>query len=304
MSKKRQTLEKISTILLWALIALYFVSTIVFAGDPLAATGILQLTGILCLILHGTIRYGWKGTLAFVIIAYVVSTIFEDLSIHTGFPFGNYHYDIPVPDGSRPMRFIDQVPVVVGPIYIAVGYLSWTIGSLILNHADRHLDEKINIFLLPIVSAFVMVQFDLVQDPSTSTFQGFWIWEDGGGFVGVPLVNFLGWYFTCYLFMQIFTIFLARNQKLVKTSGLVNKKSFWMQPVIIYLLVAFSYVTQYIYNINNNTEIIDMAGNVWTVSNLYETAVTVMLFTMLYSVVLATISLYKDVNGDLKPVQM
>ncbi|MEG3659786.1 carotenoid biosynthesis protein [Arenibacter palladensis] len=296
--KKMSSSAKFSYYLGWVLILLYFISNLIFVHDPKPATGILALAGCIFLVIHGVARYGWKGTGLFVVIAYTVSTFLEDLSIHTGFPFGNYHYDLSSAPFAVP--FIDQVPVVVGPIYIAVGYLSWTIGSIIMNHADRHLDKKSNIFLLPMVSAFIMVQFDLVQDPSTSTYQGLWVWENGGGFVGVPLVNFLGWYLTCYLFMQLFTLVLAKNQKMIKTSGLVNKKSYWMQPIVLYLTIAFSYVTQYIYHIDNKTEIQDLAGNIWTVANLYEIAVTVMVFTMLYSSVLAIVNLYKDVNGDLK----
>lgn len=81
---------------------------------------------------------------------------------------------------------------------------------------------------------------------------------------------------------------------------MVDKKSYWVQPIVLYLTIAFSYVTQYIYHIDNKTEIQDLAGNTWTVANLYETAVTVMVFTMLYSSVLAIVNLYKNGNSDLK----
>lgn len=34
---------------------------------------------------------------------------------------------------------------------------------------------------------------------------------NGGGYFGVPLINFLGWTFTVYLFMQVFALYL-RNR--------------------------------------------------------------------------------------------
>lgn len=284
-----------SNIATWALIILYALAIILFAGDPKTGTGILELTGCVLLLLHGKKRYGWKGVIGFIIIAFVISTLLEDISIRTGFPFGNYHYD--VSDAPFTIPYIDKVPIVVGPIYIAMGYLSWTLGTIILDHADLHLDQRINRFILPVISAFIMVQFDLVQDPATSTYQGMWVWENGGGFFGVPLVNFLGWYLTCYLVMQVFTLFLTRNKRIIKNSDqLLDDKKFWLQPTVLYGLVGFSYIAQYLVNINNNHHLLDLAGKTWTVSNLYETAVTVMLFTMFYTVTLALIHIFKKRN--------
>jgi uncharacterized membrane protein len=45
----------------------------------------------------------------------------------------------------------------------------------------------------PVIASFAMVFWDLAMDPTRATIQKLWIWEDSGGFFGVPLVNFLGW---------------------------------------------------------------------------------------------------------------
>lgn len=275
----------------WGLILLYFISLIVFIGDPKTATGILELTGVILLLLHGQQRYGWRGILMFVLIAFSVSTLLEDLSIRTGIPFGHYYYHLV--GAPIPVPYIDQVPIFVGPIYIAVGYLSWTLGSLILDHADLHLDQKWNVVLMPLISAFIMVQFDLVQDPVTATYQKMWIWQNGGGFNGVPLVNFLGWYLTCFTFMLIFSIWLSKHPATVKRTPVLTSKSFWLQPIVLYGLIGLSYVTGYLYNLTNRTAVTDPTGHAWLVNNIYETAVTVMLFTMLYSIVLALVHLFK-----------
>ena len=279
-----------SSIIIWLLIAIYAIAIFAFARSPLMGTNILEVVGVVLLLLHGAKRYGWKGILAFIIITYIISTASEDLSIHTGFPFGHYYYTT---SGGLPW-WIDRVPVTVAPMYIAIGYISWTIGTVILDHMDLHLDNKVNRFLLPMLSAFVMVQFDLVQDPSTSTYAGIWIWQHAGGFFGVPLVNFLGWYLTCYVFMQIFALFLAKNNQLIKRTANLNDKKYWLQPIVVYGLVALSYVAQFLININNHKVLTDRVGHTWTVSNLYETAVLVMLFTMFYTVVLAFIRLFKQ----------
>jgi putative membrane protein len=218
-------------------------------------------------------------------LAFAVSTIMEDISIHTGFPFGKYHYNSVIGN-------IDQVPFAVGIIYISVSYLSWSLGSLVLNRADRHLDKKLNVVALPAVSTFIMCQFDLVIDPITSTYRNAWIWENGGGFFGVPLENFLGWYLTCYIFMQLFTLYLAKRQSAQPDNPEIQSRQYWLQPVMLYLLICVGYIAQYVHNYDDAAQVTDMAGSVWLVSNMFETAVTVMVFTMVYSATLALVNLF------------
>jgi uncharacterized membrane protein len=47
-------------------------------------------------------------------------------------------------------------------------------------------------FAVPIVAAFIMVGWDVCLDPASSTIAHIWIWENGGGYFGVPLTNYLG----------------------------------------------------------------------------------------------------------------
>lgn len=275
----------------WLLVALYAVAIFVFAGQPMSVPGNIIFMGVPLMVLHALRRYDGKTTLVFMGISFLVSTFFEDLSIHTGFPFGAYHYNMDMPH-------IDQVPILVGVFYVALCYLSWTIACLILNHADQNLENKFNLITVPMVSAFVMCQFDLVQDPSTSTFMQGWTWEDGGGVFGVPLVNFLGWYMTTYIVFQLFALYLSRHQIRKKNTPEMATKGFWLQPVLIYLFLGCSYIGQYIFQMKNAEQLTDLAGNVWSVNNMYETAVTVMIFTMLYSAVLALIRIFGEKNGQ------
>ena len=41
-----------------------------------------------------------------------------------------------------------------------------------------------------------------------ATIRHLWIWEQGGGYFGVPLTNYLGWFFTVYVFFQLFALSL------------------------------------------------------------------------------------------------
>ncbi|MDR1061592.1 MAG: carotenoid biosynthesis protein [Clostridiales bacterium] len=280
MEKTAPATEKRSNILRWALIVLYGLAVVIFVGYANVAPTMILIVGFVFMLLHAPRRYGWKSTVVFMALAFAISTILEDISIHTGFPFGKYHYNSVIGN-------IDRVPFAVGIIYISVSYLSWSLGSLILNRADRHLNKKLNIVALPAASAFIMCQFDLVIDPITSTYRNAWVWENGGGFFGVPLVNFLGWYLTCYIFMQLFALYLAKRQNSQPNVPEIQSRQYWLQPIALYVLICVGYVAQYASNYANTAQIVDMAGNVWVVGNRFETAVTVMIFTMAYSAMLA-----------------
>ena len=63
-------------------------------------------------------------------------------------------------------------------------------------------------FAVPFIASFMMVAWDLGMDPTSSTIRHSWIWEQGGGYFGVPLTNYLGWFFTVYVFFQLFALSL------------------------------------------------------------------------------------------------
>jgi uncharacterized membrane protein len=80
----------------------------------------------------------------------------------------------------------------------------------VLLGTDRSRDAMAT-FAVPIVAAFIMVGWDVCLDPGSSTIAHIWIWENGGGYFGVPLTNYLGWYLTVFTFLQLFALYLARR---------------------------------------------------------------------------------------------
>src|SRR5712691_4845585 len=121
-----------SRMVLWALVALFAAETVVRVFAPsLALTALNVAIMVAFALIHGAIRYGARGIAAFVVICLVVSNFFENLSILTGFPFGHYHYT----DGLGAKLFL--VPLLIGPAYLGVGYMAWTIGTLFVGDAGR-----------------------------------------------------------------------------------------------------------------------------------------------------------------------
>jgi uncharacterized membrane protein len=195
--------EKITTycgkIIIWILLLAYAAGVAAAAGTPSPFAQLVALAGILIAFAHAVLAYGRTLALVFLGLCLLVTFSIENLGVATGFPFGHYHFDV-----APSLPYIGAVPVVAGPLYFAMGYFSWSIASILLGEADLRLDRPFYRVALPIVAAFVMVQWDVVMDPPNATLGHAWVWHDGGGYFGVPLTNFLGWYLTVWLFYQAF----------------------------------------------------------------------------------------------------
>ncbi|PWB83800.1 MAG: carotenoid biosynthesis protein, partial [Methylocystaceae bacterium] len=132
----------------------------------------------------------------------------ENIGVTTGLPFGRYHFTV----GASLPR-IGVIPLVVGGLWFGMGYCSWVVAGALLDHADARLNEKGNLLTLPLVSAFVMAQWDFVMDAPSATISKAWAWHDGGAFFGVPISNFLGWLLTSWLLFQAYALYLHHQEQ-------------------------------------------------------------------------------------------
>jgi putative membrane protein len=67
------------------------------------------------------------------------------------------------------------------------------------------------VLALPLVASFLMVAWDLAQDPIWATVLHGWVWRDGGPWFGVPVSNYLGWFGTVYVIYLLFALYLRRR---------------------------------------------------------------------------------------------
>ena len=168
---------------------------------PALSTALITFVPLIFLFVHGSLSYRLRDLLVFAAITLVVSNLFENMSVLTGFPFGHYYYT----DILGPKLFL--VPVLIGPAYLGTGYLAWTIARLISGATRSRLTGHLT-FTVPLLAAFMMVSWDLSFDPIYSTISHAWIWQDGGSYFGVPFSNFLGWLLTTFVFLQLFALYL------------------------------------------------------------------------------------------------
>lgn len=185
---------------------------------------------------HGIKRYGFKNMFIWFIVTWLISNFFEGLSVKMGFPFGNYHYTAP---GPR----IFEVPVYIMIAYFGIVYVSWTVTQSLLAQFNEKIKGVMK-FILPISTAIVMTMWDLSTDVVSSQLVKTWIWEDGGGFFGVPISNFVGWVFVVYCFMQVFTVFIANKNYDVSRENITSNKTYWLQASIVYLIMGLGLVLE------------------------------------------------------------
>ena len=260
------------SVVLWLLIGVYAVVTDLSDAAPkiFQTPANLPLTILVPMafaLLHGARRYGIAGILWFTVLCLGISNVMENMGVLTGFPFGPYHYT----DVLGPKLFL--VPLLIGPGYLGTGYVSWVLADILLGAGNRR--DALATIATPLLATFIMVGWDACLDPGSATIAKIWIWHTGGGYFGVPLTNYLGWFLTVFLFMQAFALYLrARSAPLLAVPD-----SHWFQAAAFFLVMALDFPAGYL-GITSSA-VTDATGKVWQTGDIVETSAIVSLFTMM-----------------------
>ncbi len=256
------------------------------ASSAAAVSGAIQgLLLVAIVIFHGIICYGWRGFVAYLLIATVVTFLLEANSIANGFPFGFYvHHGAP---GPAPL----DVPISVMAGYVVLGWFAWMLAKLIVCRG-LHCQNRLVSWLVPLVAAFILGGFDYPFDPINSTVHGMWSFRDPGGQFGVPLTNYLGWIFTGWVMFQLFALFEQRHAGLVSRGAdraVLGSTRFWAIPFVVWLGLSTQYPIQFLLA---GDGMVELAGSRYSVADIYEASVAGSLFTLVFVSLLALVSLF------------
>src|SRR2546425_8247274 len=277
--------KKLLMTILWTLATVYAVATLANTLFSLSIPGsLLLLVSVAFALLHGAVHYRWSGMVTFIVICLVVSNILENTSILTGFPFGHYHYT----DVLGPKLFL--VPLVIGPAYFSTGYLAWVLANVLIGDVKREANA-FTVVAVPFIASFLMVMWDLCLDPNFSTVQHQWIWEQGGGYFGVPLTNYLGWFFTVYVFLQLFALFVRLRPSASEVARTLPSP-YYAQALVMYAVIGLTPVLTFLVG-GSNSQVTDAAGVVWQTRSISEAAATVSISTMIFAVALSAVRLFQ-----------
>ena len=263
---------QLTGIAMWVLLSVYAVAR-VFQVLP----GRLPMMGVVALhvlpllvfaLIHGAMSYRMHGILIFFAMCLVVGNVFENLGVATGFPFGRYYFT----DAMGPKLF--QVPILLGLAYVGMGYLSWTLGRVILGYLRTPLVGA-QVITLPLVASFIMVAWDFANDPVWSNINRLWVWQHGGAYFGVPLTNFLGWYLVVYLIYQSFAIYLRERS----ANDNPMPSGYWRWAVIFYALAATGDIIIVLPK-PTPAVVFDPTGTSWNVSGITGACALVSSFAM------------------------
>lgn len=265
---------------LWTIIALWTASTLTsfFAPGILSANDARFVNVALMslfVLLHGAQRYGVAGIVIYFVTGVLITNLTENLSIVTGFPFGNYHHTANM--GPQVLH----VPIIVGPIFAAAGYLAWMLSGILLGDVFR--EKPVGGVARPLLAALLTTSWDLCVDAIGGTLNRDWVWADGGPWFGVPLMNFFGWILTMWLIFQLFSVYLSRAS--VRPRVIAPASTYWNQVIVYWTLIALQFPLLAL--IVPDASVTDPAGGVWQVADLVQSMALVSVFTMLFASLLA-----------------
>jgi putative membrane protein len=134
---------------------------------------------------------GGKTTVFLLLFLWVYCWAAEDLSIHTGFPFGNYYYT----DALGPK--VDVTPVMLGLNYFWLFVLpAFFVSNLIVNGSFTSQGTTVRQLLFTSFIASILISgMDMVVDPMDATKMKEWVWTNNAytGYYGIPYLNYLGY---------------------------------------------------------------------------------------------------------------
>ena len=233
--------------------------------NPIPRTAIVALDVLSALafaIVHGARAWGLRAVLIFAGICTLVGNVMENLSVATGFPFGHYYFL----ELMGPKLF--QVPILLGLAYIGMAYVSWVLGTLIAGRSRSRL-------AVPLTASFIMVAWDVAQDPVWSTVLNGWAWQQGGHWFGVPLSNFLGWYLTVFLIYLGFALYLRR----CPATATAANPALGGPAISFYALCAAANVCQ-VFRQPNPAVVQDPTGHAWAIADITAASALVSILLM------------------------
>jgi putative membrane protein len=164
---------------------------------------------------------GWRRTMAFTVVGYLIAFASEWLSINTGFPYGWYYY---IDTTSSRELWVAGVPFFDSLSYVFLAYCSYTTALLVLSPLrawhwnvatleTRRIRRSISALIL---GAFLQTFLDIVIDPVALQGRRWFLgqiygYREQGLHFGVPLSNYGGWLLTSLFLVGAFQLIDARR---------------------------------------------------------------------------------------------
>jgi putative membrane protein len=185
-------------------------------------------------LLAGAVHIGWRRTLLYLPLGYVLAWTSEFTSIHWGVPYGDYYY---LHDTLGKELWVMGVPFMDSLSYVFLSYCSYSMAIFLLSPVHF---KGWNVYLLEtrplrrdfktlVLGSFLFVLLDIIIDPVA--LQGYrWFlgqiygYRHHGTYFGIPMSNFWGW-----LLMGF--VLVGALQRLDFITALEPRTADWYQPM-------------------------------------------------------------------------
>jgi len=179
-------------------------------------------------VLHSGTNFGWRVAFLMFFATALITWFFEQVGVTTAAVYGAYHYS-----GMLGPK-LGAVPILIPLAWFMMIYPSYLVTSLILDgQAFPQRTDIQGMCTRAVLAAMVMTAWDAVIDPGMSQ-AGFWVWEHGGTYFGVPRQNFAGWLLTTFVVYMAFGLI----QRWTKPSLPWTRDWFTLLPAWAYAVVT------------------------------------------------------------------
>ena len=148
-------------------------------------------------IYHSIIFFGLNNTVIFFFSSFMISLLLEIIGTNKGLIFGKYTYE----PSLCPGPMIKNVPILIAISWTGLIYMALVCAMMLIDGSAVSTIRVSHILL----SALLVTILDLVLDP-IAVDEGRWSWEMPGKYYGVPIKNFIGWFFNCSLILFLFSM--------------------------------------------------------------------------------------------------
>ncbi len=195
---------------------------------------------------------GWRKTLWFTVVGYLIAFMSEVSSINTGFPYGWYYYI----DATRDRElWVAGVPFFDSLSYVFLAYCSYATALLVVSpikswHWNLVLLETRAIrHSLPVLflGSLFQVFLDIIVDPVALQGKRWFLgqiygYREAGAHFGVPLSNYAGWWLTSVCLVLALQVIDARvGAKEKRPAGTANLPFRSLLGPVLYLsVIAFN----------------------------------------------------------------
>ena len=190
----------------------FFMANVVIPTEAHFISGINVILFSIPVFWASVMWLGRRDAIALFAIFGVLALLIETSAIVTGFPYGHFGYS-----GLLGYKLFGYTPWTVA--------LAWTPLVLAVYAVARRTVG--NAILRIVLIAVFLVVFDLVIDPGAVKI-GFWRYEGGGQFYGVPVSNFIGWIFSGVIAGIVIEIFAAVRKPLLPAPAQLVSSAFFL----------------------------------------------------------------------------